>query len=71
MAACKEIKTIGDVEGELTQLRALAIIVYASATSTDRDLSEIRDGLLWVVGDIEDDIDRILAGIQKIGEARS
>ncbi len=71
MSACQEIKTIGDVHSELTRLRELAKIIYASATSNDRDLSEIRDGLLWVVGDIEDDIDRIIAGIQKIEEARA
>ena len=71
MAACQKIETIGDVESELTRLRDLVRIVYASATSKELDLSEIRDGLLWVVGDIESDVDRIIAGIQKIEEART
>jgi hypothetical protein len=70
MSACQEIETIGNVQDELTRIRDLMKIIYASATSNDRDLSEIRVGLLWVVGDIEADIDRIIAGIQKIEEAR-
>ena len=71
MAACEEIKTIGNVQDELTRLRDLVRIVYASVTSTDRAFSEIRGGLLWVVGDLEDDIDRIIAGLQQIQEART
>ena len=71
MAACQEIKTIGNVQDELTRLRDLVRIVYASVTSTDRAFSEIRGGLLWVVGDLEDDIDRIIEGLQQIQEART
>jgi hypothetical protein len=71
MTACQEIKTIGDVEGELTRLRDLVRFIYASAESNDGDFSEVRDGLLWLVGDIRDDVDRITAGIQKIMEART
>jgi hypothetical protein len=70
MAACKEITTIVDVEDELTRLRDLLRFIHASAESNDGDFSEVRDGLLWLVGDIEDDVDRIIAGLQKIGEAR-
>jgi hypothetical protein len=50
MVACQEIKTIGDVEAELTRLRDLMRIVSATATSNERDFYEIRDGLLWLVG---------------------
>jgi len=71
MAACEEIKTIDNVQDELTRLRDLVRIVYASVTSTDRAFSEIRGGLLWVVGDLEDDIDRIIEGLQQIQEART
>jgi hypothetical protein len=71
MAACQEIKTIGDVESELTRIRDLVGIIYASATSKDRDFSDIVSGLLWVVSDIEENVDRIIAGIQKIEEARA
>jgi hypothetical protein len=46
-------------------------LIYAIAGSKDRTLSDISNGLQWVVGDIEVDIDRILAGLQKIREARS
>ncbi len=71
MAACKEIETIGNVEDELTRLRDLLSIVYASVTSAERDFSEIKTGVLWMVSDIEDDVERIIAGIQKIEEART
>jgi hypothetical protein len=71
MSACKEITTIGNVQDELTRLRELVRIVYASATSNDRDFSEIKEGLLWLIGDIEDDVTRVIDGIQKIKEARS
>jgi hypothetical protein len=71
MSACQKINDIGDAQDELTRLLGLLSIVYASATSQDRDLSEIRDGLLWVVGDIEDDVKRIIVGIQKIEKART
>jgi hypothetical protein len=71
MVACQEIKTIGDVEAELTRLRDLMRIVYATATSNERDFYEIRDGLLWLVGDIESDVDRIIAGNRKIEEKRA
>ena len=71
MAACQEIETIGDVESELTRIPDLVGIIYASATSNDRDFSDIASGLLWVVSDIEENVDRIIAGIQKIGEPRS
>jgi hypothetical protein len=71
MAACKEITTIGDVQSELTRLRDLVRVVYATATSEERHFSEIKSGLLWVVSDIEDNVDRIIDGIQKIEEARS
>ena len=71
MAACEEIKTIDNVQDELTRLRDLVRIVYASVTSTDRAFSEIRGGLLWVVGDIESDVDRIIEGLQQIQEART
>jgi hypothetical protein len=71
MAACKEIEDIGDVASELTRIRDLLGVVYASVTSTDRDPSDIKDGLLWAVSDIEADVKRIIAGIQKIQEART
>ncbi len=71
MASCQEIKTHGDVESELARVRDLARVIFASATSNDRDFSEIVSGLLWVVSDIEENVDRIIAGVQKIGEARS
>jgi hypothetical protein len=71
MAACQEIKTLGDVESELTRVRDLVKISFASATSTDRDFPDIVSGLLWVVCDIENNVDRILAGLEKIKEARA
>ncbi len=71
MAACQEISHIGDVGSELTRLRELMRIVYAAVTSNDRDLSEIKEGLVWVVSDIEDDVERIIAGLQNIEEAPS
>jgi hypothetical protein len=71
MAACKEIEDMGNVQDELSRIRDLMKLIYAIAGSKDRTLSDISNGLQWVVGDIEDDIDRIIAGIQKIEEART
>jgi hypothetical protein len=71
MAACPEIKTLGDVESELTRVRDLVKIIFASATSNDRAFSDIVSGLLWVACDIENNVDRILAGLEKIEKARS
>jgi hypothetical protein len=71
MAACQEIKTIDNVQDELNRVRDLVRIIYASVTSRDCGFSEIESGLLWVVSDIEDNIDRILAGLQKFEEART
>jgi hypothetical protein len=71
MSACQEIENIGNVQDELTRIRDLMKLIYAIAGSKDRTLSDISNGLQWVVGDIEVDIDRILAGLQKIREARS
>ncbi len=71
MAVCQEIKGIGDVESELTRLRDLLEVVYASITSDDRTFDEIKSGVLWMVHDIEDDVERIVAGIRKITEART
>ncbi len=70
-AACQEIKNIGDVESELTRVLDLVKIIFASATSNDREFSDIVSGLLWMVTDIEDNVGRIIAGIQKIEEARA
>jgi hypothetical protein len=69
MAACPEIKDLGDVDSELNRLRDLVRIIYASVTSNERSFGDIQSGLLWMISDIEDDIDRILAGIQKMWEA--
>jgi hypothetical protein len=71
MAACPEIKTLGDVESELTRVRDLVKIIFASATSNDRAFPDIISGLLWVVCDIENNVDRILAGLEKIEKARA
>jgi hypothetical protein len=71
MSACQEIEDMGNVQDELTRIRDLMKLIYAIAGSKDRTLSDISNGLQWVVGDIEVDIDRILAGLQKIQEARS
>jgi hypothetical protein len=71
MSACQEIENIGNVQDELTRILDLMKLIYAIAGSKDRTLSDISNGLQWVVGDIENDIDRILAGLQKIREARS
>jgi hypothetical protein len=71
MSACQEIEDMGNVQDELTRIRDLMKLIYAIAGSKDRTLSDISNGLQWVVGDIEDDIDRIIAGIQKIEEART
>jgi hypothetical protein len=71
MSACQEIEDMGNVQDELTRIRDLMKLIYAIAGSKDRTLSDISNGLQWVVGDIEADIDRIIAGIQKIEEART
>jgi hypothetical protein len=68
MAACKEIEDIGDVQDELNRIRDLVKLVYAAANSKVA-FSEFRNGLQWLVSDIEDDVDRIVAGLQKIWEA--
>jgi hypothetical protein len=71
MAAWNEITTIGNVEDELTRLRDLVKIVYSIVDSRDCNFSDIRAGLQWMVSDIEGDVTRIIAGLQKIEETRS
>ncbi len=71
MSACQEIKTIGDVHSELNRLRDIVRVIYATVASDERAFDDIKSGLIWVVSDIEVDIDRIIAGLQTIEEART
>ena len=72
MAACPEIEDLDDVNDELFRVRHLLVMLNAACNGLSKSGVSIKDaeqGFSWIIGDLEDDLDRIIASVQKINES--
>ena len=67
MPAVTEIKTLGDIYDELDRVRCLVQVIYMAACSI-ADRTEA-NGLAWAIDAVDDDIERILAGLDELMDA--